>query len=60
MNPGLKRLSSIADKIGGKLLPIMRTQNLTKKDVYVVVDTPKKAKKLKKLLNMFRKEASDV
>src|SRR5690606_6173516 len=26
---------------------------MTKKDVYVVVDTPKKAKKLKRLLDMF-------
>lgn len=54
MNPEIKRLSSIADNMGAKLLPIMRTQNLTKKDVYVVVDTPEKAKKLKKVLEMFK------
>lgn len=31
-------------------------RELTKEDVYVVVDTPKKAKKLKKVLEMFGEE----
>lgn len=33
---------------------------MTKKDVYVVVDTPKKAKKLKKVLDMFGEKLNRV
>lgn len=58
MNKELKRLSSLAKNNNLKLLPVM--ENLRKKDVYVVVDTPKKGKKFIKAVDIFNETLDDV